>query len=274
MVPVSSENTYKPHIQAPLASVLVVDDNTVNINAAKGLLSIFKIKADGALSGAEAVKKVGEKQYDLILLDYMMPEMDGAETAKTLRNMGFTAESMPIVSISSDVSEASVRIYLESGMQDALEKPIDAALLGSILEKWLDKSKIVDFETTRKKNAEMLEMLKALDEIDSDAVTRKADESFEELEKFLALYVKNIPPMLQVLPQKVGDGTKLAAMLNRVCIILENVCAKNLDFEALQIESKAAQNQTDECKTMISGFTARLNALYSGISGILNTKNS
>lgn len=273
MSPVKPENEYKPHIQAPLASVLVVDDSVVNINAAKGLLSLFKIKADSAASGAEAIKKVGEKSYDLIMLDYMMPEMDGVETAKALRNMGFTAENMPIISISSDVSEASVRTYLEAGMQDVLGKPIDAALLGNILEKWLDKSKLVNCETARKKNEEMLESLKALDEIDSGAVMKKADESFDELEKFLILYTKNIPPLLQALPQKVGDCTKLVLMLNGLCTILENVCAKKLAFEVMQIKSEAAQNHADECKSMISALTARLNMLYLELSGILKLKN-
>ena len=65
---------------APGTSVLVVDDNLMNIRVLEGLLSPYKIKVSMATSGAEALEKIESMDYDVVFMDHMMPEMDGIET--------------------------------------------------------------------------------------------------------------------------------------------------------------------------------------------------
>lgn len=85
-------NNTSPHksaylFTAPEARALVVDDNAVNITVVRGLLKRCEIQTDDALSGPECLDKVSKSHYDIILMDHMMPGMDGIETFKKIRQM-------------------------------------------------------------------------------------------------------------------------------------------------------------------------------------------
>ena len=85
----SLENkTDKETLYVPDARILVVDDNRMNLKVAGKLLGIFGIKADMVSSGQEALEILSEKQYDIILLDHMMPEMDGGPARNKGRKAG------------------------------------------------------------------------------------------------------------------------------------------------------------------------------------------
>ena len=128
---------------SPTARVLIVDDSKVNLGVAKGLLEEYGINADVAESGMEALKKVGRKHYDLIFMDHMMPEMDGIETTRNIRNKGNWCEEVPVVALTANTTDEARQLFKMEGMQDFLAKPIELSLLHDILLKWLPKEKIV-----------------------------------------------------------------------------------------------------------------------------------
>ena len=128
---------------APSARVLIVDDSKVNLGVAKGLLEEYAINADIAESGMDALKKVGRKHYDLIFMDHMMPEMDGIETMKHIRQKGNWCEEVPIVALTANTTDEARQMFRMEGMQDFLAKPIELSLLHDILLKWVPKDKIV-----------------------------------------------------------------------------------------------------------------------------------
>ena len=128
---------------SPTARVLVVDDSKVNLGVAKGLLEEYGINVDIAESGMEALKKVGRKHYDLIFMDHMMPEMDGIETMKNIRNKGNWCEEVPVVALTANTTDEARQLFKMEGMQDFLAKPIELTLLHDILLKWIPKDKIV-----------------------------------------------------------------------------------------------------------------------------------
>ena len=128
---------------APEAQVLVVDDSMVNLNVAKGLLEEYKLGVDLAGGGLEAVKKVGKKKYDLIFMDHMMPDIDGIETMKLIREKGDWCEKVPIIALTANVTDEARQLFKMEGMEDFLAKPIELPLLRDILVKWLPKDKIV-----------------------------------------------------------------------------------------------------------------------------------
>ena len=74
------------HIYAPEAKVLVVDDNEMNIKVAVSLMKLYGIVPETAVSGYMALSMIREKRYDVILLDHMMPGMDGIEAMKAMRS--------------------------------------------------------------------------------------------------------------------------------------------------------------------------------------------
>ncbi len=109
--------------------MLLVEDNALNLEIAKFMLEDKEVIVDTAVNGAEAVKmfeKSAPFTYDLILMDIMMPEMDGIEATKRIRGMMRTdAKMIPIVALSANTYAEDIRTSREAGMNDHLSKPID-----------------------------------------------------------------------------------------------------------------------------------------------------
>jgi CheY-like chemotaxis protein len=119
----------------PYGSVLIVDDVDTNLYVAAGLLKLYKLRIDSAVSGREAIDKVkGGKEYDIIFMDHMMPEMDGMEAAKHLRGMGY---KNPIVALTANAVTGQDDIFLNNGFDAFLSKPIDVRQLDSLLIRFI-----------------------------------------------------------------------------------------------------------------------------------------
>ena len=125
------------------ASILVVDDNTVNLAVAKGFMLLHNIEADTASSGAMAIEMIRAKKYDIVFMDHMMPEMDGIEATKIIREMDDGKyDDMPIVALTANAVVGVKELFSEAGMNDVISKPIEEARLNFILMRWLPEEKI------------------------------------------------------------------------------------------------------------------------------------
>ncbi len=129
-------------LYAPHARILVVDDNTVNLYVAKSLLEVYGINPACVPSGENAIKAAGRRQYDIILMDYMMPKMDGIEAAAIIRREYPAYQEVPIIAFTANAIEEARDVLLKEGMDDFLSKPLKGADLEAILRKWLPKDKI------------------------------------------------------------------------------------------------------------------------------------
>ncbi len=110
---------------APMARVLVVDDNVVNLFVSKELLLNYDIDVTTAGSGAECLALVNNNYYDLIFMDYVMPEMDGHETLMKLRKReNEFARKIPVIALTAMVTGGS-KMYIDEGFQGYLSKPIN-----------------------------------------------------------------------------------------------------------------------------------------------------
>lgn len=124
--------------KAPDARVLIVDDNFVNLKVAAGLMRPFGMQIDMAKSGAEALDKVREKEYHLIFMDHMMPEMDGIETTRKIREMeGGYYKEVPIIALTANAVSGIREMFLEEGMNDFIAKPINMKELSDKILEWL-----------------------------------------------------------------------------------------------------------------------------------------
>ncbi len=121
------------------AKVLVVDDNKINLKVAKRLLRDYQIEPDLVLSGQECIDKVLEgTQYDLILMDDMMPHMSGTQTLQNLKNIiGFHT---PVIALTANAISGMKEKYIANGFNDYLSKPINQKDLSIALQKYLKKS--------------------------------------------------------------------------------------------------------------------------------------
>lgn len=127
---------------AETAKVLIVDDNTVNLTVAEGLLEPLGMEIDTALSGKEAIEKISEASYDLILMDHMMPEIDGVETTRVIRRFHKEYDHVPIIALTANAVGGVRNMFLEEGMNDFIAKPIEVHVLINKVKQWLPKSKI------------------------------------------------------------------------------------------------------------------------------------
>ena len=126
---------------APDAEVLVVDDNTVNLTIAEGLLKPLKMKIQTAVSGREALEKAKRQHFDIIFMDHMMPEMDGIEATHLIRELeGY--EDSPIIALSANAIGDIREKFLSEGMSDFVPKPIELHTLVSKVKQWLPQEMI------------------------------------------------------------------------------------------------------------------------------------
>ena len=143
-------------LYAPEARLLVVDDNSMNLKVAKNLLSIYGINADSADSGERALELAEKNSYDLILLDHMMPKMDGIEVLRQLKDRGLTDENTVITALTANAINGAREMYLAAGFDDYLTKPIESRALEKLLRKSLPESRkqYRSAESVRKKPQE------------------------------------------------------------------------------------------------------------------------
>ena len=120
--------------------VLVVDDNKMNLLIAKKLLESYKLVVDTASGGIEALAKVADKEYSIIFMDCMMPEMDGTETTKRLRELDTAyCKNVPVVALTANAISGVREELISQGFDDYLAKPIVTDQLGEIIQKFLVK---------------------------------------------------------------------------------------------------------------------------------------
>ncbi len=166
-------------VLADSAEVLVVDDTSINLTVALGFLAAHNIQAEKALSGAEAIEMVKVKHYDLVFMDHMMPEMDGVEATKLIRELDDPwCREMPIIALSANAVSGARELFLSSGMNDFISKPIEGKQLNSILAKWLPAKKQILTHDTALKPAKkelstfsegVFEDLRGIDGLDVDS---------------------------------------------------------------------------------------------------------
>lgn len=133
---------------APEASVLVVDDNMMNLKVMEGLLRPYGVRLFTATSGEETIKMIDHMHYDLIFMDHMMPKMDGVETLHAIRKKaGKYYREVPIVALTANAMGGAREMFLSEGFQDFVAKPVEISNLERTLKLYLPKEKIVKKET-------------------------------------------------------------------------------------------------------------------------------
>jgi signal transduction histidine kinase/CheY-like chemotaxis protein len=133
----------------PGARLLVVDDIATNLKVAEGLLAPYKTIIDTCLGGRRAVEMARKHNYDMILMDHMMPEMDGVEATAVIRaweeeqqkkNDG-QKKHVPIIALTANAVVGMKEMFIQCGFDDFLAKPIDVSKLDDILNRWIPKEK-------------------------------------------------------------------------------------------------------------------------------------
>ncbi len=137
-LPERNKEMHSEVLHAPNAKVLVVDDNKMNLKVIGALLKRSQIQLDFAASGNECLEMSREKKYDLILMDHMMPELDGVETLHLLRAEDSNVnQETPVIVLTANAVGDVAKQYREEGFTDYLSKPIEVEKIEKTLANYL-----------------------------------------------------------------------------------------------------------------------------------------
>lgn len=134
---------YRVSFIAPEANVLVVDDRELNLLVVSGLLKETKIHVVTANSGVKALELMKKESFDLVLMDHMMPGMDGIEAMERAREIpGY--DNIPFIVLTANAIVGMREMYISKGFVEYLSKPVDGTLLEETLRKYLPPEKVRD----------------------------------------------------------------------------------------------------------------------------------
>ncbi|MDR2050608.1 MAG: response regulator [Deltaproteobacteria bacterium] len=202
---------------APETRVLVVDDIATNLKVVQGLLLPYQMRVDVCESGREAIAFVKAQHYDLVFMDHMMPDMDGVEATKRIRELeGERFRRMPIIALTANALSGVSAMFLENGFNDYLAKPIDLAKLNEVMGKWVPASKRLNFSAEVKK-PDSGSSLK-IEGLDVEAGIAGSGGSEKGYIEVLKLFCRDVRARLQILrePPPAGDAEALRLFITQV----------------------------------------------------------
>jgi len=272
----------KDPLYAPDARVLVVDDNEVNLSVAYEILRLYNIIPETATSGIEAINLVKKNKYDFVLMDHMMPEIDGIETTIIIREMGI---KVPIIALTANAISGVKEMMLKIGMNDYLSKPIIKAELTEILKKWIPAEKILKspseeaFVSHKAKDEEYKKLWAKLEQIDGLSVSTGLDRVNKQrdiYEKTLKLMIKEIEKASKNLNAflRANDMNSFYIEVHGIKGALANVGAIKLSEKALDLEVASNKKDTDFCAKNLPPLLEGLNTLKLNLEEIFSTTNS
>lgn len=181
---------------APKARVLVVDDNHVNLQVVLGLMQPYKMQVITATSGREALKMLRSKDFHLVLMDHMMPELDGVETTKLIREKEDPYyKSLPVIALTANAVSGAREMYLDNGFQGYLSKPIELSALDRVLKHWLSDDLV---ETLLEQEIAMQKEQKL--------ISKEEDEKYIDVKVGMSYIGDNVETYLAILETYVQKG--------------------------------------------------------------------
>jgi len=237
----------------PYGRVLIVDDVETNLYVARGLMASYDLSIDTAMSGFEAVDKIRNKcNYDVIFMDHMMPGMDGIETTKIIRELGYTK---PIVALTANALAGQAEMFLKNGFDDFISKPIDTRQLNMTLNKLIrDKYPSEVVEAARKQKEIIKNKINQIS-IDSQLAEFFIRDTKKAVKILESIYINKC--------RRADDISMFIINVHAMKSALANVGEKDLSQEALKLEQAGRDN---DIKLILEELPLFLNSLYTVIS--------
>ena len=140
---VANREVYLQRFEAPTASLLIVDDNELNLQVEAGLLKATRMQIDTARSGKECLSMTFRKKYDVIFMDHLMPEMDGIETLKEIRSQrGGLNRDTKVLVLTANAGSENQALYAREGFDGYLVKPVTGEQLEDAMLSALPREKV------------------------------------------------------------------------------------------------------------------------------------
>jgi len=253
---------------SPDTNILAVDDNAINLNVICGLLRQCGVTVFAAASGKAALEMLRMDQFALIFMDHMMPEMDGVETTKKIREMGI---STPIVALTANAVTSAKEMLLASGMDDYLSKPIVKEQLYEILARWIPDSKYIDTQIDNAASQDkgsiedqgFWEKIGEIEDLSCNIGLERVSGQVEIFKDTLKLFAKETRKYITVLAELLAanDLHNFTIQAHSIKSSLANVGAMTLSAKAYELESAALRKDVDFCTSNLRSFLEELENL-------------
>ena len=269
---ISDSYTYHKSFEAPDAYILVVDDNSMNINVIECLLSDTKIKIMSVMSGEEAVKAAHDNYFDLIIMDHMMPNMDGMEAFNVIRadDTGLS-QKVPIIAMTANAVAGAKQMYLQHGFSEYLSKPVDSVMLENMLSVLLPHEKVHQINTKtsdwiredeeHSKDLEIIETMLEQKGVNAVNGMRNMNNSIPNYNETLRLFTKSFKSKLQLLRKLLedSDGKNYGIEAHSMKSSAKLIGAENLAEICYKHEMAGRENRMEEAKMQWNELEKELN---------------
>jgi signal transduction histidine kinase/FixJ family two-component response regulator/HPt (histidine-containing phosphotransfer) domain-containing protein len=258
------ENNTGARFTAPEARVLVVDDIKTNLDVAKGLLAPYAMRVDTCLGGKEALALAQENQYDLILMDHMMPGMDGIEAARAIRALpGEYFQQLPIVVLTANAIAGMQDMFLGAGFNGYISKPIEIAKLDEIITRWVPAGKRVKAGKGNPREAAVEKpgmLIEGLDTQKGIMMTGGTEEGYREV---LAQFRQDIEERLPVFSEVPAGGAlaDFTIQAHAIKSAAGTIGAAKVSAEAAALEAAGKAGDTEAIGKALAGFREHLTEL-------------
>lgn len=254
------------HVEFPGAHVLLVDDMMSNLVVEQSLMNLYHVEPEMALSGAEAIQKALNYNYDLIFMDHLMPEMDGIETLQNIRQIEKCKE-IPIIAVTANATVYTKDFYWEKGFDGCLTKPLKTEDLLKVLKKYLP-AKIRNKET--QETEEDIPIKELLPEIDCVIGIRNIGGNLESYNELLGVYYHEMAQILEILPELAHENlAQFKVKVHGVKGSSKNIGAMEFAERALLMEERAKAGKQQEILEDLDGFLKEMDAVMTRVNTYL-----
>jgi signal transduction histidine kinase/CheY-like chemotaxis protein len=285
--PLPWEDKKKANVKfiAPDMHILAVDDIGINLTVLSGLLAPYRMQITLCSSGEEAIKLVKSGSFDFVLMDHMMPGIDGVEAVAQIRKWEESrqASPIPIIALTANAVSGMREMFLEHGFNDFLSKPIEIAKLDELISKWTPAEKKLSMEKgTREPKPEdrKIEGLPVISGVNTAKGLSMCGGAVEGYKKVLSMFRKDAEERLvmfkNLLAGSAGNGEfpdKDIAMFTIQVHALKSASATIgagiVSVEAAQLEAAGTARDTVIIRELLPDFITHLAALAEGIGSAL-----
>ncbi len=228
-----------PYNRRFAAKILLAEDNLTNQQVAVGIVKKLGYEIEVVENGREAVKAVASGQFDLVLMDCQMPEMDGFEATTLIREELKVDKDIPIVALTAHALKGYREKCLRAGMNDYLAKPFNAEELRRVLLKWIGKGKYAKLQNLAPARNQLEEIVKYDAPVfDQTAFLDKLMGDEKIMKSIVATFILDIQNELKkfLLPFEMKDMDSLGQFAHKLKGASANICALKLSLIAADLE--------------------------------------
>jgi len=255
------------------ARILLAEDNANNREVALDFMAAARMQVDVAFNGVEAVRMAKEGDYDLVLMDIQMPELDGLDAAREIL-LEPRLRQLPIVAMTAHALPSDRVKSLEAGMIDHVTKPIDPDLLFCALLKWIDPARLVGrplpaaAQPALRAEADAAPALPAIPGVDWRRALDKVDGQRSRLEKRASSFVREYADAPRILRDALGssDHARLQSLAHNLKSSAAYVGAFELSSAAHRLEQDLRNGQAERLASQVPGLVSAAETVLAALA--------